>query len=72
MGRVEAASSWKIVKPVFRKQNPKKRIRSYRATALTAVMFDRYASCVILRLEKEKEPESWRLFHVGGIDGISW
>ena len=28
-----------------------------------------YASCVILRLEEEKEP--WRELHVGGIEGIS-
>ena len=30
-----------------------------------------YASCVILRLEKEKEPESWKRLQVGGDDGIS-
>ena len=29
-----------------------------------------YASCVILRLEKEKESESWLQLHVGGIDAI--
>ena len=29
-----------------------------------------YASCVILRLEQEKEPESWKRLHVGGFDGV--
>ena len=31
----------------------------------------RYASCIILRLEKWKEPESLKKLHVGGVDGIS-
>ena len=35
-------------------------IRSYRAIALTSVMSKWYASCAILRPEKEKEPESWK------------
>ena len=34
-------------------------------------MWKWYGSCVILRLEKEKELESWQTLHVGGIDGIS-
>ena len=28
------------------------------------------AACIILRLEKEKGPESWKRLHVGGIEGI--
>ena len=31
----------------------------------------RYASCIILRLEKWKEPENLKKLHVGGVDGIS-
>ena len=49
----------------------KKGIRSYKAIALTSVMSKWYASCLILRPEKEKEPESWKKLHVGGIEGIS-
>ena len=30
-----------------------------------------YASCIILPLEKERELESWKKLHVGGIEGIS-
>ena len=30
-----------------------------------------YVSCIILRLEKEKEPESLKKLHLGGIDGIT-
>ena len=30
-----------------------------------------YASCNILRLEKEKEPENWKNLNRGGVDGIS-
>ena len=41
-----------------------KGIRSYRAIALISVMSKWYASCIILRLEKEKEPESWKKLHV--------
>ena len=45
----------------------KERIRSYRAIALTSVMSKWYASCMILRLEKEKkQPESWKNLHVEG------
>ena len=72
MGQMEAPSSWKIVKLVFLRKpdaEPKKGIRSYRAIALTSVMWKWYASCIALRLEKEKEPESWNTLHVGGVDG---
>ena len=48
-----------------------KGIRSYRAIALTSVMSKWCAACTVLRLEKEKEPESWKQLHVGGIEGIS-
>ena len=57
MGLMEAPSSWKIVKLVFLRKpdaEPKKRIKSYRAIALTSVMSKWYASCILLRLEKEK------------------
>ena len=45
--------------------------RSYRAIALTSVMSKWHASFIILHLEREKEPESQKNLHVGGIDGIS-
>ena len=66
LGRMESPSSWKVVKLVFlRKMDaaPTKGIRSYRAIALTSVMPKWYASCVLLRLEKEKEPEKWKNLH---------
>ena len=76
MDLMEAPSSWKIVKLVFLRKpdaEPKKGTRSYRATALTSVMSKWYASCIILRLEKgkEKELESCKKSHVGGIESIS-
>ena len=46
-------------------------MRSYRAVALTSVMSKWCANCIILRLERESEPEGWKQLHVGGIDGIS-
>ena len=30
-----------------------------------------YASCIILRLEREREPKNWKNLHVGGMHGIS-
>ena len=74
MGLMESPSSWKIVKLVFLRKldaAPKKGIRSYRAIALTSVMSKWCASCIILFLEKEKEPVKWKDLHVGGMDGIS-
>ena len=74
MGLMESPSSWKIVKLVFLGKPdaaPKKGIRSYRAIAPTSVMSKWYASCIILRLEREREPENWKNLHVGGMDGIS-
>ena len=74
MGKMEAPSSWKVVKLAFLRKpdaEPKKEIRSYRAIALTSVMSKWYASCVILRLEKENEPESWKKWHLGGIEGVN-
>ena len=47
---------------------PKKGISSYRDT-LTSVMSKWYATCIILRLENEKEPEGWEQLHVG-VDGL--
>ena len=62
--QMDAPSSWKIVKLVFPAKKtdakPKQGIRSYRAIALTSVMSKWYVSCIILRREKEKEPEIWK------------
>ena len=74
MVQMESPSSWKIVKLVFLRKldaEPKKGIRSYRAIALSSVMSRWCASCVILRLEKEKEPEIWKTLHIGGVEGKS-
>ena len=63
VAQMEAPSSLKFVKLVFLRKpdaEPKKAIRSYRAIALTSVISKCYASCIILRLEKEKEPKSWK------------
>ena len=62
MGLMEAPSSWKIVRLVFIRKpgaEPKNGVRSYRAIALTSVMSKWYASCFILCLEKEREPDNW-------------
>ena len=56
MSKMEAPSSWKIVRLVFLQKpdiESKKGIRSQRAIALTSVMSKWYASCIVLRLEKE-------------------
>ena len=74
MGQMEAPSSWKIVKLVFmrkRDAEPKKGIRSCRALALTSVFSKWYASCIILRLEQERETTNWQKLHVGGLNGTS-
>ena len=65
-----APGSWKVVKRVFLRKpdaEPKKGIRRYRAIAFTSVMSKGYASCVIIRMEKEKEPETWKRLHMGGV-----
>ena len=49
----------------------RKRIKSNRAMALTSVMSKWYATCIIPRLETEKEQEDMKQLLVGGIDGIS-
>ena len=70
--KVEGPSSWKIVKLVFSRKpdaEPNKKIRSYKAIALTSVMSKWHAACII-GVEKE-EPESWKKIHVGRIEGIS-
>ena len=49
--------SQKIVKLFFLRKpdaEPKKEIRSYRAIALTSVMSKWYASCVVMRMQKER------------------
>ena len=74
LGRMGSPRSWKVVKQVFlRKPDavPTKGIRSYRAMALTSVMSKWYASCILSRLEKEKEPEKWKKLHIGALDGVS-
>ena len=47
------------------------RIKSNNAMALTSVMSKWCATCIIPRLEKDKEPEETKQLQVGGIDGIS-
>ena len=37
---------------------------------LTSVMSKWFASCILLRLEQEREPEIWEKLHVGGFNGI--
>ena len=74
MGQMDAPGSWKIVKFVFlRKEDAerKKGIRSYRAIALSSVVSKRCASCVVMRMEKEKEPETWKRLLLGGVNNIS-
>ena len=74
VGQMEAPSSWKVVKVVLSGKpdaEPKKGMRSYWAIALTSVMSKWSVSLVIFRQEEEKEPESWKKSHVGGIEGIS-
>ena len=74
LGQMKSPSSWTVVKQVLlRKPDaaPTKGIRSYRAIALTSVMSKWYASCIFLRLEKEKETEKWENLHIGGVEEIS-
>ena len=66
-GQMEAPSSWKIVKLIFLRKpdaEPKKGNRSYKAIAHTSVFSKSYASCIILRLEQEREPKNWMKLHV--------
>ena len=49
----------------------RKRIKSNKAMALTSVMSKWYATCIIPRLEQDKEPEEMKQLQVGGIDDIS-
>ena len=70
----ESPSSWKIVKLVFLRKPgaaSQQGIRSYRAIALSSVMSKWYASCIILRLERSKEPENWKNLHFGGVAGTN-
>ena len=52
-------------------RNQRKGTRRYRAIAMTSVMSKWYVTCIILRMKEEKEPESWKRLHVGGVDGVS-
>ena len=47
-----------------------KGIRSYRALAVTSVMSKWYATCIILRMERAREPEGWEQLHVGGMSTV--
>ena len=66
MGMMESPSSWKVVKLVF-----------FRKLGCSPVQKDQKLQsnievvCIMLRLEKEKEPEKWMKLHIGGLDGIS-
>ena len=74
MGQMDAPSSWKIVKLIFLRKpdaEPKKEIRSYRAIALTSVMSKWHACCVMVRMEKERVPETWNRLHMRGVSNIS-
>ena len=73
-GVVQALDSWMTVKLVFLRKpdaEPKKGIQGYRAIALTSVMSKWYASCVVMLLERENEPEAWEKLVVGGINNTS-
>ena len=39
--------------------------------ALISVMSKWYATCIIPRVEKDKEPEEMKQLQVGGTDGVS-
>ena len=75
LGCEAGLGSWRIVRFVFVLRKPdvelRKRIKSNKAIALTSVMSKWYATCIIQRLEKDKEPEETKQLQVGGIDGIS-
>ena len=74
LGQTDALRSWKIVKLVFLVKpdaEPKKGVRSEKEIALTSVMSKWYASCVTMRMEKEKEIETWKRHHMGGVNKIS-
>ena len=47
-----------------------KGIRSYRTLALTSVMSKWYATCIILRMERVREPEGWEQLHVRGMSAV--
>ena len=49
----------------------RKRIKSNKVMAVTSVMSKWYATCIVPRLENDKEPEEMKQLQVGGIDGIS-
>ena len=66
----------KLVFPRKPDAAPKKGIRSYRSIALTSVMSKWFATCVILRLEKDKEPEggsncTWVVLMVSAVNAAA-
>ena len=68
--QMESPSLWKAVKLVFLKKPdaaPTKGIKSYRAIALTSVMSKWFASCILLRLERENGPGKLRSVHIGEV-----
>ena len=74
LGQMGSPSSWKVVKLVFLKKPDAattKGIGSHWAIALTSEMSKCYASCVLLRLEKERGLGKFRSLHIGGVNGIS-
>ena len=74
VGQMGAPDSWKVVKLVFLRKpdaEPKKVITSYSAIALTSVMSKWYASCVMMRTEQEKVPETWNRLHMEGVSNTS-
>ena len=74
MGLMQAPISWKIVKLVFLRKpdaEPKKGTRCYRAIAFTSVVSKWFDSCLVIRLEQERQPKNWKTPQVEGISGIS-
>ena len=70
----DAPSSWGIVKLVFLRKpdaEPKKRDKKLQGYRIDVSDSKWYATVLILRSERKKEPEGWKLLHVRGIDGIS-
>ena len=57
--------------PEETRRGTKEGIRRCRAIALTSVMSKWYASCVMIRMEKEREPETWKRLHMGGVNKTS-
>ena len=71
VGREQAPSSWKIVKLVFLRKPAEEWYHKAQNIALTSVLSELHATCVILRFEKGNSLEELKQFHVGGVDGVS-